>query len=1135
MDFKSPYNRKHYIDFFKNQFLPEDFIEYDEKISLSFSPQFIKSVIKIGEVSSLDLNIYEVEHLSENDPRVSLSRESFRLLSQYSVKRALVLFTSKKSENYRLSLVTIDLKWEEGRRVQKEYSNPRRYSFFLGSDAKVHTPSDFLIKKGRVKDVVDLVSRFDVEIVTREFFTKYKGLYEDVKKYLEKDYAFKNFASRNNIDIDTFAKKLLGQIVFCYFLQRKGWLGAKESEPIDKGDKDFMRSLFNCSVPEGKNFYNNYLEHLFYDSFNNKPEEPQDFYRPYFKCQIPFLNGGLFEPIQDYDWRKSFIHIPDKTFSNKEKTGILDIFDLYNFTVYEDDPIDREISVDPEMLGKVFENLLPENLRKGQGAYYTPREIVHYMCQESLINHLATETNVDIEKIRKLITFKNNIVTREDYIESINNSDARHKISEEIVMLSKNEIELLDRALANIKICDPACGSGAFLVGMLNEIVRARRILEEGAEYKLKKETIQNCIYGVDIDPGAVEIAKLRLWLSLVVDYEHKDIEPLPNLDYKVMCGNSLLEELIVGEESITLFDEKLLNLPKNSKQKKGLFDDDAFEGKRGTNRNEYLQNLLKTKQKQLFDLNYRNQLSQEKKQELKEEILTINKELNPKSKKVKSVDIHPTLFVEKAERYFNILKELHTQYFAEYDPTKKKEKRKQIEDIELEFIKSSIKEKVDGIETRMKNLNMQNPNDRKKQIGLMKKKLEYIAIPDQIHNSKVKPYFLWKLNFCEVFQDKGGFDVVIANPPYVSVKEIKPIDKKAFNQIFETGQGRFNLFTLFLEKGNKILRTKGILTFILPEGLYSNVEYQYIRKYLIENSTILFINLFTKRVFDAAVDTSIISTINDRTAIGEFPVIRDLKEEITILRQDLFKELPFFLYTVNLDNDSKNIVFRILNSKTETISNILEIQQGIIYSGQPKEKVFANEKKTEKYKKVLDGRDALKWLINWKNKRDNRFIHYTNKLHRAREERLFLAKEKILLPRKSMQIYCAYDDEQYFCLNTAYVCLLKNDNYKLRFILAILNSKLINYCYSKLFFGWQITIPALNCIGIPDIQLSKQDEFIVIVDKILSITKSADYLTNSLKLDKVKEYEDQINQMVYKLYGLTKEEIKIVEDSSKE
>ncbi|HNV24327.1 MAG TPA: class I SAM-dependent DNA methyltransferase, partial [Candidatus Omnitrophota bacterium] len=226
------------------------------------------------------------------------------------------------------------------------------------------------------------------------------------------------------------------------------------------------------------------------------------------------------------------------------------MFERFNFTVEEESPDDKEIAVDPEMLGKVFENLLPENLRKGTGTYYTPREIVYYMCQESLVNYLDSNSKLGKEKIEK-------------FVKSLREGDN---------LISDKEAVELDSFLEAIKICDPACGSGAFLVGMLNEIVRLRLLLRvlypsklsKKSEYQLKKDTIHNCIYGVDIDPGAIEIAKLRLWLALVVDYEIRDIEPLPNLDYRLMCGNSLLEEF----EGIRFYNGD------DEKQDLGLFKD---------------------------------------------------------------------------------------------------------------------------------------------------------------------------------------------------------------------------------------------------------------------------------------------------------------------------------------------------------------------------------------------------------------------------------------------------------------------------------------------------------------------------------------------------------------------------------
>ncbi|KKU14308.1 MAG: hypothetical protein UX22_C0029G0014, partial [Candidatus Jorgensenbacteria bacterium GW2011_GWA2_45_9] len=454
-----------------------------------------------------------------------------------------------------------------------------------------------------------------------------------------------------------------------------------------------------------------------------------------------------------------------------------------------------------------------------------------------------------------------------------------------------------------------------------------------------------------------------------------------------------------------------------------------------------------------------------------------------------------------EAKKKADDLKRLHKEFFEATQKSKKNNIKKQIEQLEWELIEATLKEQG--------------------KISALKKLEEF-------KRSNTKPFFLWKLNFADVFEG-GGFNIVIANPPYVSVKEISSIDKKVFSRVFETGKGRFNLFTLFLEEGCNILKKDGIITFILPEGLYSNVEYQYIRKYLLDNTSILLIGLLSKRVFEAAVDTSIISAIKSKKVYQDFPIIRDLKNELTTLNQASFYKFPFHLFTVNLDDTSKGIVNKVLNGDGSKLEKVLELQQGIIYSGQPKEKVFSNIKVDDNYKKVLDGRDVLKWLINWKEKRENKYILYSDKLHRAREERIFVADEKILFPRKSTMICGAYDDEQYYCLNTAYVGVLKDKNYEIKIILGILNSKLINYAYSKLFFGWQVTIPALDCINLPTATKSKKI-FADLVEKIIKITKTDDYLKNAEKQAKVRDIELQIDELVYKLYGLTEDEIKIVE-----
>ncbi|MGI9461567.1 MAG: Eco57I restriction-modification methylase domain-containing protein, partial [Alphaproteobacteria bacterium] len=447
--------------------------------------------------------------------------------------------------------------------------------------------------------LTDLIKSFDIETVTDEFFQAYKNLYLQLEISLAKHQPNEEFKNKKIASKD-FAKQLLGQIVFLYFLQKKGWLGVEHSKAWGTGPKNFLQQLYNQH--KDKNFFNDILEHLFYDALA-KPKQNES--SPLIGYKIPFLNGGLFEPFKGYDWKKTDILLDNNIFEK-----IFQVFDRYNFTVREDEPLDKEVAIDPEMLGKVFENLIPENEKKGSGTFYTPREIVHYMCQESLINYLDAKLNIKKHPIQTqkqptmipdqiptdMLTkyeykYQNNI-KREDienfiyYGDSLQEHDTtayqknqnenyqgsyQYKIPETI----RHHAEKIDNALASIKICDPAIGSGAFPVGIMNEIVRARSALtahlknENRNPYHFKRHAIQESIYGVDSEPSAVDIAKLRLWLSLIVDEEsYENIQPLPNLDYKIFYGDSLtrkiniddladkgwLEDLIIEQNKI--FDE---------------------------------------------------------------------------------------------------------------------------------------------------------------------------------------------------------------------------------------------------------------------------------------------------------------------------------------------------------------------------------------------------------------------------------------------------------------------------------------------------------------------------------------------------------------------------------------------------
>jgi hypothetical protein len=385
----------------------------------------------------------------------------------------------------------------------------------------------------------------------------------------------------------------LGRIVFLYFIQKKGWLGVPVKEEWGKGDFNFLTKQFE-NFKNQDLFYSEFLSDLFFTTLNSKREN--DIFKPNhssFKIQnsslikIPYLNGGLFE---EEDKKHRNLIFPANLFKS-----LFDFFNQYNFTIYEDDPNDHTVAVDPEMLGHIFENLLEDN--KDKGAYYTPKEIVHYMCQESLIEYLTTYC-----LNRDLPDFGINMIESEQrqWIETLikkkENNTELLKQSGKSKESHKFWFRQLNTALDNVKICDPAIGSGAFPMGLLHEIFTAKQTLHtfEHGNTKtfdasaVKLNIIQNSIYGVDIEKGAVDIARLRFWLSLIVDEEKP--KALPNLDYKIVVGNSLVSKLgddiididwTLNETAHGLFGADLAKqkadlLKKISKEQKDFFNPDS-------------------------------------------------------------------------------------------------------------------------------------------------------------------------------------------------------------------------------------------------------------------------------------------------------------------------------------------------------------------------------------------------------------------------------------------------------------------------------------------------------------------------------------------------------------------------------
>lgn len=549
--FNFPFNQSKYSELISNIFksnissnLETIYIEDNFRTYVNH----IKLYNEYRDQNSKKIHAIEIE-LSD---KVSFIRSRYiqrniaiKYLKKNNCDALLVSFHNKKFEDWRLSLIihekSASLDNKGNIKLEIKTSSIKRLSYLLGKNETNFTAKSqilsLIIKEQN--NLQDIQYAFSLEKVSDEFFEDYKNLYISLKAELDNilkndQKIFEDFKNKN-IQTYGFAKKLLGQIVFLYFLQKKGWLGIKKNENGNfqkwgSGSKTFLRDIFNeykKKILKGDNFFNSILEPIFYLALNNEEE-----YYEKLDCKIPFLNGGLFTPLNDYNWSESDIKINDQIISK-----IFDVFDQYNFTIEEDQTFDSDVAVDPEMLGKVFEKLLPDNFRKGKGSFYTHREVVNFMCKECILNYLLTKTHSKFNSNDLLNLIDHSIRLDEE------NDNKFTKI------FKLDDLNLFDKLLSELKICDPAIGSGAFPVQMMTQIVNIRITLlklqnKEFDNYNLKRNFIENSIYGVDIDSSAIEIAKLRLWLSLVVDEKsYERIQTLPNLDYKILQGNSLIQQ----------------------------------------------------------------------------------------------------------------------------------------------------------------------------------------------------------------------------------------------------------------------------------------------------------------------------------------------------------------------------------------------------------------------------------------------------------------------------------------------------------------------------------------------------------------------------------------------------------------
>lgn len=974
------------------------------------------------------------------------------LIEKGNFAGAIVAFYTKDApEKWRLSFIRMDYEFSKGK-VTEKLTPAKRYSYLVGKGEPCITAQQRLMpifmNDTRNPDLDELEDAFSVEKVTKEFFNLYCEKYHQLREYLESNVEFMQEAQIRNFTSEQFAKKLLGQIVFLYFIQKKGWLGVEaipisltekeyknaffargtksreivgkvyteqtddnyrivleelqklsaddeeflagivKGKPWGTGPKDFMRKIFEGCKSSEKNYFNEYLEPLFYTGLNKNRGENGFF--PALHRRIPFLNGGLFEQLDNYEWENNNFNIPNSIFSNIEEKGryadgILDIFDRYNFTMNEDEPMEREVAIDPEMLGKVFENLLDVKDRKSKGAFYTPREIVHYMCQESLINHIANKTDIPMLDIRDYILY-GDLMKDDDTTSDAKEGYKEMLISNEILdlKLGINRLKEIDDILANVKVADLAVGSGAFPLGMLNEIVKARETLSaymsigmnafqkksfysyERKPYDLKVNTIKNCIFACDIEPSAVDIAKLRLWLSIVIDDEisddanngmfnaHTKPRQLPNLECNIICGNSLIDE---------------------------------FKGVKLINESELLHNISKNSQVTMYQGGVDSLLAE-------------------------LIRIQDKLFFTK-----------------EHD--EKEDIKKEIQDIYNQI----ILEQLNG---------------------------DMILINEYYETlSKAsKPFVLWQLYFSRVFRDNGGFDIIIGNPPYGAKFSTK--EKKLLDMIY-TGCNvpDYESADFFIELGYKLSNPKGFLSFIIPNMFMANVFAEKYRKHLLDSWMIDEIdNLSDIDVFESAKVRNCIVFFSreNQTSDSIFTKLNLIDGSIRIEKK---KNISKELLNENIDNwlnliekdEMALLITRKMSDLSTPLGEISEISQGLIpydkYRGHSEETIRnkiwnADYQKDDTYRKELRGKDIDRYSLEW-NGID--WISYGEWLAAPRKPEFFRDKRILVREITSPRILASYTDEEYY--NTPSIINCINFKVDMHFVLGIINSELMSFYHN--------------------------------------------------------------------------------------
>lgn len=1095
------------------------------------------------EITCYEINLQPSVRIEHS--KVAIQRYVRKLLTAGQI--ALVNFIAPQNKKvWRLTLVAKDSELTE-QGIKEKTTQAKRYTYLLGPSETCKTAAERFESLSTEKQITfqALVNAFSVEKLSKAFFDEYTQHYKKFCEYLQESNFRKSVfkisipsnATKEEKDkackpIRDFVKKLLGRIVFLYFVQKKGWLGASDTNYKD-GLTDFIKQLFKQS---GGNdvFYSTWLTVLFFETLN-KERSNDDFKMPDGKkVKVPFLNGGLFDK-EEHDehiltFKSKLFHHPDfedtlLTAKNKDNArGFLDFLDAFNFTVHEDSPDDHTVAVDPEMLGHIFENLLEDN--KDKGAFYTPKEIVHYMCQESLTEYLTTHLskvytvykeigNAQIELFGNETKTGQLKLVEELGDKALNRNDVAYIVKhKDISHLTKAQLKKIDALLDTVKICDPAIGSGAFPMGLLQEIhaikeVIAYELQQPWKPADVKENIIQNSVYGVDIEKGAVDIARLRFWLSLVVDEEKP--RALPNLDYKIVVGDSLVSK----------FEGEIIEIDWERKSSVGKADT-------------FVQNIQR-------------------------------------------------LLIEIAEKQKNFFKP---------DNKDKKKLQTEIRNLKLELLTNQLSFNKESYELKNKKVFdsgfglTSKERAKNKEIELKITELKrIIAKLQNLKQNKEEPFehFDWKLDFPEVLNPylvngNTGFDIVIGNPPYIQLQKMGKETDILQDAGFETFARTGDIYCLFYEKGFDLLKKGGTLTYITSNKWMRGGYGKSLRNYFTKVNTQKIMNLGPGIFHSATVDTNIYVgkrepfdnqvkgiSIENRFDISflkedELIPMRDVNEDAWVVldEADLKISRAFEKYGKPLRDWNLEIYRGVLTGFNEAF---------IIDQAKRDELVAEDPKADEIIRPILKGREIERYYAEWSNdfiistfpaknldineyprvksylegfqpklnQSGEEFINQNGEVEKTRKKTLNkwfetqdpiafqeeFKKEKVIWKRIGSIMRFAYSDEEIYCLDST--CIATGE--KIKYLTAVLNSKAGLYQLFKTSpqtgTGDQIiSVQALEPLLVHYPSDEVETKFNLMVDYILFIKKSKDVLFQSVTNEHVSGiFENLVDMMVYELY----------------